>query len=71
LTFEASAQQCSTQDCAYSGPLEPVQGPPVVGDIRVLAMNVYGQKEELGDGYCEDCLKTIGEFIADEIYAIV
>jgi endonuclease/exonuclease/phosphatase family metal-dependent hydrolase len=28
-------------------------------------MNVYGQKDEWGDGYCEERLKKTGEFIAD------
>jgi len=73
LAFEASADQCSVQDCSYTGPLEPVHGPLVVDDIRVLAMNVYGQKEEWGDDYCEDRLKKTGEIIADAMssYAIV
>lgn len=64
LPLQTQAQQCSTSDCAYSGPLEPERGSVVVQDIRVLAMNVFGQSSDW-DGYCEDRLKRIGEIIAD------
>ena len=65
LTFQVSAQQCSVQDCSYTGPQEPVRGSLVVGDIRVLAMNVFGQDPAFFDGDCEERLKKTGEFIAD------
>ena len=66
LAFEASAEQCSVQDCSYTGLPEPVRGPLIVDNIRVLAMNVEGQKEiSESDGACEDRLETIGEIVAD------
>lgn len=65
IVFKAIADQCSIQDCSYSGPPEPDKGSLILGDIRVLVMNVYGQKNEWGDSYCEERLKRTGEFIAD------
>ncbi len=64
FVFEAIAQ-CSVQDCSYTGPPEPIKGSPIIGDIRVLAMNVFGQKDDWGDSYCEKRLKKTGEFIAN------
>ena len=64
LPFQAQTQQCSTSDCAYTGPLEPERGPVVVQGIRVLAMNVYGQSTDF-DVYCQARLKRTGEIIAN------
>ena len=64
FVFKAISQ-CNVQDCTYIGPQEPCKGALILDDIRVLAMNVYGQKGDWGDSYCEKRLKKTGEFIAD------
>lgn len=64
FALQAQTQQCSTSDCAYTGPLEPERGLVVIGTIRVLAMNVYGQSPD-SDGDCEERLRRTGELIAN------
>lgn len=74
LAAPAHAEPCSTADCAYSGPLEPVRGPLAFGDVPVLVLNVFGQKPSLeSDSLCEARLERTGQMIANAMppYAII
>ena len=69
----AIAQQCTNQDCAYSGPAAPPMGALVLPEFPVLFINVYGQKDDWGDADCEARLRRTGEIVADTVpnYVIV
>ena len=63
VIFMAPSVFAISDSCEYTGPPAPAKG-PVAEEVRVLAMNVWGQKKD-SEARCQKRLKTIGENIAD------